>query len=329
MKPAIQPMLVGVDAKNVTIRVSNTDLLQETPEALGQVFPSLINIATGALGGVVKPIALPVGRRLQPRRPEDPARADVAGRLRRPSTARSSPARRRRSSTGRIRTRRARFRRCASNAARRRGQGADGGTSCRPTSASASPASSPARPTVKLALGTIDNVGPRRRVRVARRQRHVARRGRSDANPVVRTTRSCCRGITDIDVRSRVVSDWSTESDAGVARRAHRLGAARAAPGARRRSTRASTSAASTSCRRRRQLRLRVERRRARSAATGRRRRRMTLRRGVGAHARRRAPARALRQGRGGQRRRRRRTTSARSSSTAARPAPSAGGCGC
>ena len=59
MKPAIQPMLVGVDAKNVTIRVSNTDLLQETPAALEAVFPSLINIATGALGGVVKPIALP------------------------------------------------------------------------------------------------------------------------------------------------------------------------------------------------------------------------------------------------------------------------------
>ena len=44
---------------NVTIRVSNTDLLQETPDALQQVFPSLINIATGALGGVIKPIALP------------------------------------------------------------------------------------------------------------------------------------------------------------------------------------------------------------------------------------------------------------------------------
>lgn len=58
-KPAIQPMLVGVDAKNVTIRVSNTDLLQEKPEDLAAVFPSLINIATGALGGAIKPIALP------------------------------------------------------------------------------------------------------------------------------------------------------------------------------------------------------------------------------------------------------------------------------
>ena len=56
---AIQPMLVGVDAANVTIRVSNSDLLQEDPKALEMVFPSLINIATGALGGVVKPITLP------------------------------------------------------------------------------------------------------------------------------------------------------------------------------------------------------------------------------------------------------------------------------
>ena len=58
-KPAIQPMLVGVDAKNVTIRVSNTDLLQETPAALAALFPSLIDIATGAIGGALKPIALP------------------------------------------------------------------------------------------------------------------------------------------------------------------------------------------------------------------------------------------------------------------------------
>lgn len=59
MHPAVQPMLLGVDAKNVTIRVSNTDLLAEKPDALAQVFPSLINIATSALGGGLKPIALP------------------------------------------------------------------------------------------------------------------------------------------------------------------------------------------------------------------------------------------------------------------------------
>ncbi len=58
-KPAIQPMIVGLTASNVQITVSNTDLLQEDPTALAQVFPSLINIATGALGGAIKPIALP------------------------------------------------------------------------------------------------------------------------------------------------------------------------------------------------------------------------------------------------------------------------------
>jgi MYXO-CTERM domain-containing protein len=59
MKPAIQPTLSGLDAKNVKIRVSNTDLLQEPPAQLQQLFPTLINIATGAIGGVIKPIALP------------------------------------------------------------------------------------------------------------------------------------------------------------------------------------------------------------------------------------------------------------------------------
>jgi hypothetical protein len=56
---AIQPTIVGLNAKNVTIRVMNTDLLQETPDSLAQVFPSVINIAAGALGGAIKPITLP------------------------------------------------------------------------------------------------------------------------------------------------------------------------------------------------------------------------------------------------------------------------------
>lgn len=56
---AIQPILSGIDAKNVTIRISNTDLLQESPKDLEAVFPSLINIATGALGGAIDPIPLP------------------------------------------------------------------------------------------------------------------------------------------------------------------------------------------------------------------------------------------------------------------------------
>lgn len=59
MKAAVQPTIVGLDAKNVKIRVSNTDLLQEPPAQLQQLFPTLINIATGAIGGVIKPIALP------------------------------------------------------------------------------------------------------------------------------------------------------------------------------------------------------------------------------------------------------------------------------
>jgi MYXO-CTERM domain-containing protein len=59
MKPAIQPVLIGLEAKNVTVRVSNTDLLQETPASLAALFPTLINVATGAIGGAIKPIVLP------------------------------------------------------------------------------------------------------------------------------------------------------------------------------------------------------------------------------------------------------------------------------
>jgi hypothetical protein len=57
--PALQPTLVGLDPMNITIRVSNTDLLQEKPDDLAKVFPSLLNIATGALGGVIPAVALP------------------------------------------------------------------------------------------------------------------------------------------------------------------------------------------------------------------------------------------------------------------------------
>ncbi len=58
-KPAVQLTLSGLDTKSVTIRASNTDLLQETPAGLAAVFPSLINIAAGAIGGAIKPIELP------------------------------------------------------------------------------------------------------------------------------------------------------------------------------------------------------------------------------------------------------------------------------
>jgi MYXO-CTERM domain-containing protein len=57
--PALQPTLVGLDPSNITIRVSNTDLLTEKPDDLAKVFPSLLNIATGALGGVIPSLALP------------------------------------------------------------------------------------------------------------------------------------------------------------------------------------------------------------------------------------------------------------------------------
>jgi len=59
MKAAVQPTIVGLDAKNVKLRISNTDLLQEPPAQLQMLFPTLINIATGALGGAIKPIPLP------------------------------------------------------------------------------------------------------------------------------------------------------------------------------------------------------------------------------------------------------------------------------
>jgi MYXO-CTERM domain-containing protein len=58
-KPAIQPTLVGIDAKNITARVSNTDLLHEAPDDLAKAFPDLIGIAAGALTGAIPPIALP------------------------------------------------------------------------------------------------------------------------------------------------------------------------------------------------------------------------------------------------------------------------------
>jgi hypothetical protein len=58
-KPAIQPTLYGVDAEHVTIRVTNTDLLHEAPADLAKSFPSIIDVAAGAIGGAIAPIALP------------------------------------------------------------------------------------------------------------------------------------------------------------------------------------------------------------------------------------------------------------------------------
>ncbi len=58
-KPGIQPTIVGLDAKNITIRVSNTDLLQEPPTTVAAVFPALLGLAGSALGGALGTFALP------------------------------------------------------------------------------------------------------------------------------------------------------------------------------------------------------------------------------------------------------------------------------
>lgn len=59
MQPALQPMLSGLNAANITVRVSNTDLLAEDPAMLASVFPTLLNIATSAIGSNLPTIALP------------------------------------------------------------------------------------------------------------------------------------------------------------------------------------------------------------------------------------------------------------------------------
>ena len=58
-KPAIAPMISGIDSKSVQVRVTNTDLLAEDPKKLAKTLLSLIDIAVGQLGGGIKPIALP------------------------------------------------------------------------------------------------------------------------------------------------------------------------------------------------------------------------------------------------------------------------------
>jgi hypothetical protein len=59
MQPALQPMLTGLNAANITVRVSNTDLLAEDPATLAAVFPTLLNVATSAIGSNLPTIALP------------------------------------------------------------------------------------------------------------------------------------------------------------------------------------------------------------------------------------------------------------------------------
>ncbi|MCU1280393.1 MAG: hypothetical protein JWM53_3939, partial [bacterium] len=210
MKPAIQPMLVGVDAKNVTIRISNTDLLQETPQALEQVFPSLINIAAGALGGVVKPIALPAvagfsldNLKIQRVQTSQDDFVAIYGTIITGTPAPlidwSNPEAPQTFTAVRVNAAVAELK--VPNAAELQanfGERIAGITA--------------ARPTVKLALGTLDNVG--RDVEYAWRvDGGMWRTWTRDANPVVQDDAFLLQGHHTLDVRSRVVNDWSTESE--------------------------------------------------------------------------------------------------------------------
>jgi MYXO-CTERM domain-containing protein len=58
-KPAIAPMLVGLDPKSVKLQITNTDLLGESPDTLKKLFPSILGVAFGAIGGALGPITLP------------------------------------------------------------------------------------------------------------------------------------------------------------------------------------------------------------------------------------------------------------------------------
>lgn len=210
MKPAIQPMLVGVDAKNVTIRVSNTDLLQETPAALEAVFPSLINIATGALGGVVKPIALPsvAGFSLDKLKIERVQTSQddfvaVLGTIiigtpapiidwSNPNAPRTFTAVRVNAAVSKLEVP------TANELQASFGERVAGIT--------------PARPRVKLALGTIDSLGLD--VEYAWRiDGGMWRPWTRDANPTISDDAFVLQGHHRIDVRSRIVDDWSTESE--------------------------------------------------------------------------------------------------------------------
>jgi hypothetical protein len=59
MNPVLQPMLTGIDAASVTVRATNTDLLAEPPAQLESALPSLLTIAAGSLTGALPTISLP------------------------------------------------------------------------------------------------------------------------------------------------------------------------------------------------------------------------------------------------------------------------------
>lgn len=209
-KPAIQPMLLGVDANNITIRVSNTDLLQETPQALESVFPSLINIATGALGGVIGPIALPSvagfsldGLQIQRVQTSQDDFVAIYGTIITGTPAPlidwSNPEHPRTISSVRM------------NAAVDEIK-APTQAQLRASFGDVSAGSAAARPSVKLALGTVDSLGLD--VEYAWRiDGGMWRPWTRDANPTVEDAAFLLQGHHKIDVRSRVVNDWSTESE--------------------------------------------------------------------------------------------------------------------
>ncbi len=58
-KPAIQPMLSGIDKNSVKVRVTNTDLIQEDPAKIGKSLLTLIDVAVSQLLAGIKPIPLP------------------------------------------------------------------------------------------------------------------------------------------------------------------------------------------------------------------------------------------------------------------------------
>ncbi len=59
MLPVIQPMLSQISSQNLTVRITNSDLLAETPAALEPLVSSLIALAGSSLGGSIPTVALP------------------------------------------------------------------------------------------------------------------------------------------------------------------------------------------------------------------------------------------------------------------------------
>ncbi len=58
-KPALEPMLVGLDARQVTVKVINSEILAEEPAMLERVLPDLLGVVLPVVGGSIKPFALP------------------------------------------------------------------------------------------------------------------------------------------------------------------------------------------------------------------------------------------------------------------------------